>query len=569
MTQEVRADVVSDLRLGRRSMLKGSLAAAAAGAASRAGLPTPVSAQEGTPDTGETLGGLPNFLILWGDDIGWFNVSAYNMGIMGYRTPNIDRIGREGAVFTDWYAQNSCTAGCSTFITGQSPIRTGLTKVGLPGSELGLQPEDPTIAELLKPLGYATAQYGKNHLGDRNEFLPTVHGFDEFLGNLYHLNAQEEPEDPDYPQDPAFQEKFGPRGVIHSWAATEDDATVDPKYGVVGKQRIEDTGPLTIERMQTVDDETIAAAEAFIRDAVDGETPFFVWWNATRMHIWTHLKPESEGVTGLGIYPDGMVEHDGHVGHLLDLLDELGVSDNTIVRYSTDNGAEELTWPDGGKTPFRGEKNTTYEGGFRAPCLFRWPGVIAPGTISNEIGSHEDCLPTFLAAAGQPDVTEQLLTGLEVDDRTYKVHLDGYNFLPSWQGEAEESPRDEFFFWTDDGDLTALRFGNWKVHFAEQRSEGLDVWQDEFTPLRMPKLMNLRSDPFEDADIHSELYPEWRMRHGYAFVPAQVLVGEFLATFQEFPPRQAPASFSVDKVLAQLTAANAALIEDGPMGTGS
>jgi arylsulfatase len=549
-------------------MLKGSLAAAAAGAANRAGLPTPVNAQEATPESGAADGVLPNFLILWGDDVGWFNVSAYNLGIMGYRTPNIDRIGREGAVFTDWYGQNSCTAGRSAFITGQSPIRTGLTKVGLPGSELGLQAEDPTIAELLKPLGYATAQFGKNHLGDRNEFLPTAHGFDEFLGNLYHLNAQEEPEDPDYPQDPAFAENFGPRGVIHSWATDEEDATDDPKYGPVGRQRIEDTGPLTIERMRTVDDEITDAAETFIRTAVEDSAPFFVWWNATRMHIWTHLKPEAEGVTGLGIYPDGMVEHDAHVGRLLDLLDELGVTDNTIVMYSTDNGAEEMTWPDGGTTPFRGEKNTTFDGGFRTPCLFRWPGVIAPGTISNEIGSHEDCLPTFLAAAGQPDITDHLLTGLQIGDQTYKVHLDGYNMMPLWAGEAEEAPRQEFFFWTDDGDLAALRFGNWKVHFSEQRSEGLDVWQDEFTPLRFPKLMNMRSDPFEDADVHSELYPEWRMRHGYAFIPAQVFVGQFLATFQEFPPRQAPASFSVDKVLDELTAANTALIEDGPMGTG-
>ena len=498
-----------------------------------------------------TQGAPPNILILWGDDIGWFNVSAYNMGIMGYRTPNIDRIGREGAVFTDWYGENSCTAGRAAFITGQLPVRTGLTKVGLPGADLGLQPEDPTIADLLKPLGYVSGQFGKNHLGDSNQFLPTAHGFDEFFGNLYHLNAEEEPEDPEYPKDPGFAEKFGPRGVIHSWATEEEDPTVDPKFGPVGKQKIEDTGPLTKKRMETIDDEVSDAAEAFIRQAVADDKPFFVWWNSTRMHIWTHLAPEAQGVTGIGIYPDGMVEHDADVGRMLDLLDELGVTDNTIVMYSTDNGAEEMTWPDGGTTPFRGEKNTTFDGGFRVPCLWRWPGVIEPGTISNDIGSHEDCLPTLLAAAGQPDITQQLLDGLEVGDRTYKVHIDGYNFMPYWAGEADASPRQEFFYWTDDGDLAALRYNNWKIHFMEQRAEGLDVWQEPFVSLRFPKLMNVRADPFEDADIHSSLYPEWRIRHAYALVPAQAFVGQTLATFQEFPPRQAPASFSVDDVLAE------------------
>ena len=564
-----RADVAGDLRLGRRSMLTGTLATAAVVAASRAGLPAPVNAQEATPGAADETSGLPNILVLWGDDIGWFNVSAYNMGIMGYRTPNIDRIGREGAVFTDWYGQNSCTAGRAAFLTGQSPLRTGLTKVGLPGADLGLKPEDPTIAELLKPLGYATGQFGKNHLGDRNEHLPTAHGFDEFFGNLYHLNAEEEPEDPDYPTDPVFKERFGPRGVIHSWAAEEEDPTEDPRFGPVGKQRIEDTGALTIARMETIDTEVSDAAEAFIRQAVADGKPFFVWWNATRMHIWTHLKPEAQGVTGLGIYPDGMVEHDANVGRMLDLLDELGVTDNTIVMYSTDNGAEEMTWPDGGTTPFRGEKGTTFEGGFRVPCLWRWPNVIEPGTVSNEIGSHEDCLPTLLAAAGQPEITEALLTGLEAGGRTYKVHIDGYNLMPVWSGETEERPHHEFFYWSDDGDLAPLRYDNWKVHFAEQRAEGLEVWQEVFVPLRLPKLMNVRSDPFEDADLHSELYPEWRMRHLNALVPAQAFVAQFLATFREFPPRQAPASFSVDKVLAELTAANAALIEDGPIGTGS
>jgi arylsulfatase len=513
-------------------------------------------------------GTLPNILILWGDDIGWFNLSAYNMGIMGYRTPNIDRIGREGAIFTDWYGQNSCTAGRAAFLTGQAPIRTGLTKVGLPGADLGIQPDDPTIAELLKPLGYVTGQFGKNHVGDSNQFLPTAHGFDEFFGNLYHLNAEEEPEDPEYPKDPRFAENFGPRGVIHSWATEEADATVHPKFGPVGKQRIEDTGPLTKKRMETIDDEVSDAAEAFIRQAVADGKPFFVWWNSTRMHIWTHLAPEAQGVTGIGIYPDGMVEHDADIGRMLDLLDELGVTDNTIVMYSTDNGAEEMTWPDGGTTPFRGEKNTTFDGGFRVPCLWRWPGVIEPGTISNAIGAHEDCLPTLLAAAGQPEITQQLLDGLEVGDRTYKVHIDGYNMLPAWADEAATPPRQEFFYWTDDGDLAAMRYNNWKIHFMEQRAEGLEVWQEPFVALRFPKLMNLRGDPFEDADLHSSLYPEWRMRHAYALVPAQAFVGRYIATFQEFPPRQSPASFSVGDAMASLTKANAALAEDGPLGPG-
>jgi arylsulfatase A-like enzyme len=513
-------------------------------------------------------GSRPNILVLWGDDIGWYNISAYNLGVMGYRTPNIDRIAREGALFTDWYGEQSCTAGRSAFMTGQAPVRTGLTKVGLPGADLGIQPEDPTIAELLKPLGYATGQFGKNHLGDRNDFLPTAHGFDEFYGNLYHLNAEEEPEDADYPKDPRFKERFGPRGVMHSWATEEEDPTVDPKYGPVGKQRIEDTGALTKARMETIDDEVSDVAEAFIRKAVADDKPFFVWWNTTRMHIWTHLKPEARGVTGLGIYPDGMVEHDEDVGRMLDLLDELGIADNTIVMYSTDNGAEEMTWPDGGTTPFRGEKNTNWEGGYRVPCVLRWPGVVEPGTISNAIGSHQDWLPTFLAATGDADITQKLLDGYQVGDRTYKVHIDGYNLMPALAGEAEKWPRREFFYWTDDADLAALRYDSWKINFIEQRAEGLDVWQDEFVRLRFPKLMNVRSDPFEDAEIHSELYSEWRVRHAYALVPAQAYVARYLETFRQFPPRQAPASFSIDQVMASLTQANTALIEDGPIGVG-
>jgi arylsulfatase len=481
----------------------------------------------------------PNILVIWGDDIGQFNVSAYNMGMMGYETPNIDRIGDEGMIFTDSYGEQSCTAGRSTFITGQSGFRTGLLKVGLPGADLGLQAEDVTIAELLKPHGYATGQFGKNHLGDRDEMLPTNHGFDEFLGSLYHLNAEEEPENEDYPLDVVladgrvFQEAFGPRGVLHSFA----------------DGRIEDTGPLTRKRMETVDEETLEGAVSFIRRANDADQPFFVWYNTTRMHVWTHLKAESEGVTGLGIYPDGMVEHDGHVGTLLDLLDELGIAGNTIVYYSTDNGAETFTWPDGGTTPFRGEKNTNWEGGYRVPAMVRWPGVIEPGQVSNEIISQLDWMPTFLAAAGEPNIKEELLAGKQVGDRTFKVHLDGYNFLPYLRGETDVGPRREFFYFSDDGNLVGLRYNNWKVVFAEQRAHGLDVWQDPFVQLRLPKIFNLRTDPFERADHEAIGYGRWRFDRLFLLVPAQAFVGKFLGTFQEFPPRQKPSSFSIDQVL--------------------
>jgi len=371
----------------------------------------------------------PNFLVIMGDDIGWLNVSAYHQGMMGYRTPNIDRIANEGARFTDWYAQQSCTAGRAAFITGQSPIRTGLTKVGLPGADLGIRAEDPTIAEILKPLGYATGQFGKNHLGDRDEFLPTNHGFDEFFGNLYHLNAEEEPENPDYPKNPEFHKRFGPRGVLHAWANA--DST----------QRIEDTGPLTKKRMETVDGEFLAAAQDFMQRQHQAGKPFFVWFNSTRMHIWTHLRPESQGKTGLGIYPDGIVEHDGQVGRLLKTLDDLGIADNTIVVYTTDNGAEEMSWPDGGTTPFRGEKATNWEGGYRVPCLVRWPGVIKPGTIMNDAAAHEDLLPTFVSAAGEPDIVAKCLTGHQAGAKTFKVHLDGYDLGPLLRGEVKESPR--------------------------------------------------------------------------------------------------------------------------------
>ena len=480
----------------------------------------------------------PNILVIWGDDIGWFNVSAYNHGLMGYRTPNIDRVAREGAMFTDWYGQQSCTAGRAAFITGQSPIRTGLTKVGLPGSDIGLRPEDPTIAEMLKPLGYVTGQFGKNHLGDRDEFLPTVHGFDEFFGNLYHLNAEQEPENPDYPKDPEFKKRFGPRGVLHSWANGD------------GTQRIENTGPLTTKRMETVDEEFLDASLKFIEKAHKDGDPFFVWWNSTRMHMFTHLKPESEGKTGLGVYPDGMVEHDGHVGQLLDKLDELGITQNTIVMYSTDNGAEVMSWPDGGATPFRGEKDTNYEGGWRVPCAIRWPGVIEPGTVSNEVFSHTDLLATFVAAAGEPDIVEKLKAGYKAGRKTFKVHLDGYNLLPFLKGEVKENPRKGFLYWSDDGDLMALRVNQWKVHFLLQEAHGLRVWDEPMVTLRAPRMFNLRSDPFERGDRDASMfYDKWMVDRAFLLVPAQAIVSEFLKTFEEFPPRQTPASFSIDQAL--------------------
>jgi arylsulfatase len=486
----------------------------------------------------------PNILIIWGDDIGWFNISAYNHGIMGYKTPNIDRIAREGAMFTDWYGQQSCTAGRAAFITGQSPIRTGLTKVGLPGAKLGLQPEDPTIADMLKPLGYVCGQFGKNHLGDRDEFLPTVHGFDEFFGNLYHLNAEEEPENEDYPSEkeyPNFKKKFGPRGVLHSWANPD------------GTQKIEDTGPLTRKRMETMDEEITAGALEFIERQHKAGKPFFCWWNSTKMHIFTHLKKECQGKTGLGVYPDGMVEHDRQVGQLLAKLDELGITDNTIVMYSTDNGAEELSWPDGGTTPFRGEKDTNWEGGWRVPCAIRWPGVIKPGTVSNEVFSHQDMLPTLVAAAGEPDIAKKLKEGYKVGKKTFKVYIDGFNLLPFWKGEVKDNPRQGFLYWSDEGDLMAIRYSHWKIHFIEQRAEGLNAWQEPFIALRCPKLVNLRTDPFEWADVSADMfYPKWRADRIFVLAPAGALVGQYMQTLMEFPPRQSPESWSVGDVMEKL-----------------
>jgi arylsulfatase len=478
----------------------------------------------------------PNILVIWGDDIGGFNISAYNQGVMGYKTPNIDSIAKEGALFTDWYGQQSCTAGRAAFVTGQSPIRTGLTKVGLPGAPEGMKKEDPTIATLLRAQGYMTGQFGKNHLGDRDEMLPTAHGFDEFFGNLYHLNAEEEPENVDYPKDPEFKKRFGPRGVIHSFS----------------DGRITDTGPLTRKRMETIDMEVTAKALDFMGRAKKANKPFFIWWNSTRMHIWTHLKQESVGKTGLGIYPDGMVEHDGHVGEVLAKLKELGLDKNTIVMYSTDNGAEMMSWPDGGTTMFRGEKNTNWEGGYRVPSMIRWPGVIEPGTIINDIASHEDMLTTLVAAAGDTTVKADLLKGRTVGGMNYKVHLDGYDLGPALKGQAPW-PRKEFIYWTDDGNVAALRYGNWKMTFLEQRHHGFDVWQEPFVELRVPKLFNLRTDPFERADHEGMGYSQWRIDRVFLLAPAGAYVAQWLQSFREYPPRQKPGSFNLNNVMEAVT----------------
>jgi arylsulfatase len=502
--------------------------------------------------------GKPNILVIWGDDIGISNLSCYSSGLMGYHTPNIDRIASEGMRFTDSYGEQSCTAGRSSFITGQSCFRTGLSKVGIPASPIGLQAEDPTIAELLKPLGYATGQFGKNHLGDMNKYLPTAHGFDEFFGNLYHLNAEEDPEQPNYPSEkdfPGFRNKYGPRGVIHSWATDKDDATDQPRWGRVGKQRIEDTGPLTRKRMETCDDDFVAAAKDFIKRQHASGAPFFCWVNTTHMHAITHTKPKSVGQAGRwqSPYHDTMVDHDKNVGELLDLVDELGIADNTIVMYSTDNGPHMNTWPDGAMTPFRNEKNSNWEGAFRVPLLLRWPARIAAGAVSNEIVQHHDWLPTFVAAAGEPDIIAKLKKGHQAGDRTYKVHIDGYNLLPYLTGQEKKSPRKGFMYFSDDGDLVGVRFDNWKVVFMEQRMPGtLGVWAEPFVPLRLPKLFNLRTDPYERADITSNTYWDWVFNNAIMVLTAQGVVGDFLATFKDFPPRQKAASFTIDQAMEKM-----------------
>jgi len=497
----------------------------------------------------------PNIVVIWGDDIGQSNVSAYSRGLMGYQTPNIDRIAKEGVMFTDFYAEQSCTAGRASFITGQSGLRTGMTKVGLPGAAVGLQKEDPTIAELLKAQGYATGQFGKNHLGDRNEYLPTVHGFDEFYGNLYHLNAEEEPELPDYPKDPAFHAKFGPRGVLDCRASATDDATVDPRFGKVGKQVCKDTGPLTKKRMETIDDDIAARAVDFIQRMNKAGKPAFVWVNFTHMHLRTHTKPESIGQAGRwqSPYHDTMIDHDRNVGTVLKAIDDLKIADNTFVMYSTDNGPHMNSWPDGAMTPFRSEKNTNWEGAYRVPCIVRWPGHIKPGTVSNEIVAHLDWLPTFLAIAGDANIKEELLKGYKVGDMTYKVHLDGDNLVPYLTAQVEKSPRVSFFYINDDQQLVALRYDNWKIIFLEQRDPGtLGLWANPFTNLRVPKIFNLRTDPYERADITSNTYYDWLMDHVYLLVPAQAYVGQFLATFKEFPQRQKADSFNLDEVLRKM-----------------
>jgi arylsulfatase len=480
----------------------------------------------------------PNILVIWGDDIGQSNISAFTFGLVGYRTPNIDRIAKEGMMFTDYYGEQSCTAGRSSYITGQSVYRTGLSKVGVPGAELGLSEKDPTIAALLKEYGYATGQFGKNHLGDKDEHLPTNHGFDEFYGNLYHLNAEEEPENEDYPKNPAFRERFGPRGVIKSSADGE----------------IQDTGPLTRKRMETVDEETVAAAIDFIKRAHAQGKPFYVWWNGTRMHFRTHVKDSLRGISGQDEYADGMVEHDLHVGQLLDVLDELGIADNTIVHYSTDNGPHMNTWPDAAMTPFQSEKNTNWEGGWRVPSMVRWPGRIEAGSVTNEIVHHMDWFPTYLAVVGAPDIKERLKAGgVRAIGRSYRVHLDGYNMLPLLTGETETGPRDEVFYFSDDGDLTALRKGDWKMLFMEQKARTtMRAWIEPFTPLRVPLLFNLRRDPYERAYFTSNTYYDWMLDRVFLLFGGQAEVAQFLGTFREFPPRQKAASFTIDQVMDQM-----------------
>ena len=525
----------------RRTLVKAALAGAAAGVVADSvgaqNTATPAADdQVGEPD-GATVG-LPNILVIMPDDVGYWNPSAYNLGMMGYRTPNIDRIAREGVLFTDAYGEQSCTAGRAAFITGQSPFRTGLLRIGLPGEDMGLEATDPTIAELLKPQGYMTGQFGKNHLGDLNKTLPTVHGFDEFFGNLYHLNASEEPENEDYPTDPEFFNTYGPRGLVRSWASEVDDQTVDPRWGPVGKQVIEDAGPLDSVRMETVDQEFMASALDFLDRAHEAETPFFLWYNPTRMHIFTHLSPESDGVTGLGIYADGMVEHDGQVGQLLGKLDDLGGAENTIVIWATDNGAQFFSWPDGGVTPFRGEKNSNWEGAYRIPMMARWPGQIPAGSISNGVFSLQDWLPTLLAAVGQPTIKEELLEGYQAGDKSFNVHLDGYDQLAHLTEEAPTA-REEFFYFDDGGDLVGLRHDRWKYVFMEQLSEGMDVWFDPLEELRKPRLLDMRGDPFERAPVSAEEYNMWLLERIYLLSPARAYIQEFMSTFAQFPPQQA------------------------------
>jgi arylsulfatase len=494
----------------------------------------------------------PNILILWGDDIGIWNISHFSRGMMGYQTPNIDRVAKEGVTFTDFYGQQSCTAGRAAFITGQNPLRTGLTKVGMPGAPVGLQAEDPTIAELLKPLGYATGQFGKNHLGDRDEYLPTMHGFDEFFGNLYHLNAEEEPELPDYPKDPAFKKAFGPRGVLHCFA--------DGKGG----QTIKDTGPLTKKRMETVDEEITSAALGWMEKQAKANQPFFLWYNSTAMHFRTHLADKNRGKSGQDDYSDRMVTHDEQIGQMLDKLDELGIADNTFVMYSTDNGPENDTWPDGANTPFRSQKDTNWEGAWRVPSFIRWPGKIKAGSVLNGIVSHQDMLPTLLAAAGDPDVSKKLLTGYKVGNKTFRVHIDGVNVLPYITGEVKESPRKSFFYVSDDGGVMAVRTGDWKLVFEEQRATSTYVWSEPMVKLRLPLIFSLRRDPFERASFNSNVYWDWLMNHVPQLYECQALVAAQIENYVKYPPRQKAASFNLDAVMEQLNRASQTAVSKAP-----
>lgn len=510
--------------------------------------------------------GKPNILTIMVDDLGTWNVSAYHRGMMGGRTPNIDRIAQQGALFTDYYAQQSCTAGRAAFILGQTPFRTGLLKVGLPAAKQGVQAKDPTIAELLKPLGYATAQIGKNHLGDRNEFLPTVHGFDEFYGILYHLNAMQEPYEESYPKSPEFRARYGPRNIIDSKATDKDDPTTDPRWGRVGRQTIADAGPLPPQQgmdpaakvsMQDVEIELVRRSNDFMSRSVKAGNPFFLWHNCTRMHVWTHLSEKWKGKSGYGLYADGMMELDWAVGELLKQLDELGIADNTIVLLTSDNGPEIFTWPDGGNQPFRGEKGTTYEGGFRVPMLVRWPGVIKPGVIINDVMAHEDWMPTLVAAAGDPNVKDTLLKGMPVGDKTFKNHLDGYNFMPFFKGEEKTSPRHEVFYFTDSGELNALRYNDWKVSF--KTVEG-NLFNGHEASTNAPLVTNLRMDPWERYQSQSMLYGRWWGENMWTFLPATEIVGKFLESFKEYPPSTPPSNFGVDKALQAL--------EQGSRGAG-
>jgi arylsulfatase len=539
----------------RNILLAGTTMAAASALAASAPVQT-AQAQQQRP-AAILSGQRPNILVIFGDDIGQTNISAYSFGLMGYKTPNIDRVAREGMMFTDYYAEQSCTAGRSSFITGQCTLRTGLSKVGIPGATVGLQARDVTLAELLKPLGYATGQFGKNHLGDRNAFLPTVHGFDEFYGNLYHLNAEEDPESRTYPRDPRFREALGPRGVLRCKASDRDDPTDHPRWGKVGKQTIEDTGPLTRKRMETIDDETSAAAIDFMQRQARANRPFFCWFNSTRMHFRTHVRDahrDKPGLTSRTEYNDGMIEHDAVIGTLLKAVDDLGIGNNTIVIYTTDNGPHQNSWPDAGTTPFRSEKNTNWEGAFRVPCLIRWPGRIQPGSVSNDIVSGLDWLPTLMAAAGDPEIKDKLLKGYQVGSKTAKVHLDGYNQLPYLTGQQPNSARKEFIYFNDDGDLVALRYENWKFVFEEQRALGtMRIWAEPFTKLRVPKLFDLRSDPYERADVTSNTFYDFFLSDGAGpFIASQAIVAPFLATFKEYPPSQRPSSFSIDQLVENM-----------------